>query len=277
MEHCDPETLALTAMGEAPATDAQSAHLSACALCRAELDALRQTVSVARSTLGEGALSTPSGAVWSAIHRELGLAAGIRPPLEQSADTASAHDAPTRAEHSAPAAGAADAGHRESSAPHAPVASLADARRRRGALRSLVVPVAASAAAAALVAGGILWWGAAEPVDPAITVASADLDALPDWQGAAGSALVLQRGDDRVVTVTVDAPAPDGALREVWLLTPEVDGLISLGFLDGTSDEFRIPAGVDLAEYPIVDVSQEPLDGDPAHSGDSVVRGTLDV
>lgn len=269
MEHSDAETLALAAMGEAPIDPAERAHLDSCAVCRAELDALRQTVSVARSTLGEGALSTPSGAVWSAIHRELGLAPGIRPPIETPA--AAVRPLPEPAEPARAERAEADA------TQSAPVASLADARRRRGALRSFIVPVAASAAAAALVAGGILWWGAAEPVDPAVTVASADLDALPAWQGAAGSALVLQRGDDRVVTVTVDAPAPDGALREVWLLTPEVDGLISLGYLEGSSDEFVIPAGVDLAEYPIVDVSQEPLDGDPAHSGDSVVRGTLEA
>jgi hypothetical protein len=32
---------------------------------------------------------------------------------------------------------------------------------------------------------------------------------------------------------------------------------------------------VDVGEYPVVDVSIEPTDGDPAHSGNSVVRGTL--
>ena len=33
--------------------------------------------------------------------------------------------------------------------------------------------------------------------------------------------------------------------------------------------------GVDLDEYSIVDISVEPIDGDPAHSGDSIVRGQL--
>ena len=36
-----------------------------------------------------------------------------------------------------------------------------------------------------------------------------------------------------------------------------------------------LPAQVDVGEFPVVDVSIEPADGDPAHSGDSVVRGTL--
>jgi hypothetical protein len=36
-----------------------------------------------------------------------------------------------------------------------------------------------------------------------------------------------------------------------------------------------VPDGVDTAEFPVVDVSAEADDGDPAHSGDSIVRGTL--
>jgi hypothetical protein len=30
-----------------------------------------------------------------------------------------------------------------------------------------------------------------------------------------------------------------------------------------------------VATYPIVDVSLEPLDGDPTHSGDSIARGQI--
>ena len=63
----------------------------------------------------------------------------------------------------------------------------------------------------------------------------------------------------------------------MWLLKPDVSGLVSLGMLDGTTGEFAVPAGLDLAEFPVVDVSDEPLDGEPAHSGVSVVRGALDA
>ena len=41
------------------------------------------------------------------------------------------------------------------------------------------------------------------------------------------------------------------------------------------SGTFAVPAGLDLGEYPIVDVSDEPVDGNPAHSSVSIVRGTL--
>ena len=35
--------------------------------------------------------------------------------------------------------------------------------------------------------------------------------------------------------------------------------------------------GLDLAGYPIVDISLEPLDGDPVHSKVSLARGELRV
>jgi hypothetical protein len=49
---------------------------------------------------------------------------------------------------------------------------------------------------------------------------------------------------------------------------------VSLGPLrpDGSYD---LPPGLDPEQFPIVDVSVEPLDGDPAHSGDSRLRGQL--
>ena len=67
--------------------------------------------------------------------------------------------------------------------------------------------------------------------------------------------------------------AGDGYL-ELWLIDPTVSRLVSLGPLraDGIYD---VPAGVDPAQFPIVDVSVEPVDGNPTHSGDSVLRGQL--
>jgi hypothetical protein len=77
------------------------------------------------------------------------------------------------------------------------------------------------------------------------------------------------------VQVTLDAVVDDGVAREVWLLTENVDGVISLGFLSGSEGQFVVPASVDLTKFSIVDISAEILDGDPAHSGDSIVRGAL--
>lgn len=37
----------------------------------------------------------------------------------------------------------------------------------------------------------------------------------------------------------------------------------------------NLPDGLDLAEFPIVDISLEQFDGDPTHSGDTIIRGIL--
>lgn len=51
--------------------------------------------------------------------------------------------------------------------------------------------------------------------------------------------------------------------------------MVSLGVLRGTEADLVLPDGLDLADYPVVDVSQEHFDGDPGHSSDSLSRGTL--
>jgi hypothetical protein len=70
-----------------------------------------------------------------------------------------------------------------------------------------------------------------------------------------------------------DLPRPAG-FYEVWLIDPNVEGMISLGPArdDGT---YAVPGDVDYRDFPIVDVSLEAADGNPTHSGDSVLRGTL--
>ncbi|HEU4758159.1 MAG TPA: anti-sigma factor, partial [Agromyces sp.] len=75
--------------------------------------------------------------------------------------------------------------------------------------------------------------------------------------------------------VDLDAAVPAGDVREVWLIRTDASGLVSLGLLEGDSGRFVVPDGIDLGEFTLVDVSAEPVDGDPAHSGDSIVRGEL--
>jgi hypothetical protein len=72
---------------------------------------------------------------------------------------------------------------------------------------------------------------------------------------------------------TDDLPATEG-FYEVWLIDTQVERLISLGPVrpDAT---YVVPADIDYRDFPIVDVSVEPPDGDPTHSGDSILRGTL--
>lgn len=111
---------------------------------------------------------------------------------------------------------------------------------------------------------------------PATVLASAELDAFPDWVGSSGSAEVMVGANgSRVVDVTVDLPQGGEGYREIWLISTDTSQLVSLGIVDGATGTFTIPAGLDLSRYDLVDISEEPFDGDPTHSGDSIVRGQL--
>jgi hypothetical protein len=253
-QHLDADTAALAALGEPFSDLSQGEHVAGCARCQREIDERRSTVSVARSTVGEHELRAAPAHVWQSIRAELGLSSDLVPPAVTG----------VTAEHEGRATATA-----------APV-SLDAVRARRAGIRRFIAPVFASAAAAALIAGAIVSWGVGVPRDQGVTIAAAQLDALPAWAGAAGEATITERADgERVIRVALDASVDDSLVREVWLLTEDVDGLISLGLLDGPTGEFVIPASVDLERYSVVDISAEPLDGDPTHSGDSIVRGAL--
>ncbi|WP_298748664.1 anti-sigma factor [uncultured Serinicoccus sp.] len=146
------------------------------------------------------------------------------------------------------------------------------ARRRPGRW-----PLLAAAAAGALVA----WVGTqvvgAGQQDEEIVVADATLEDLPDAGGAVdGSAEVVSVDGERRLRVQLDElPDTGSGYLEVWLLRPDVSGLVTVGVISGTTAEFSLPATVDLEEYPVVDISREQLDGDPSHGGESIVRGEL--
>lgn len=246
MDHVDPDVLALIALGE-PVDPTAEAHLAVCERCADEVAELERAVVAGRAVGPDDVLVAPPARVWAAIESELGLATAT--PL------------PTAA---APAA------------PVEPAATVLPLRRRR-------TPAwIASAAAAGVVVGGLggAWAANRGDTEPAPTVlAQAELDPLPGWD-AVGTAEIEKDADGRrVLVLSVDESGGAGdtdGLREVWLLKEDVSGLVSLGLLDGDEGRFLVPDGVDLAEYPVVDVSLEPADGNPAHSGDSIVRGVLD-
>jgi hypothetical protein len=109
-------------------------------------------------------------------------------------------------------------------------------------------------------------------------LASASVAPLADGEPGSSVTADLRESDDRLL---LDLPLSDAGLPaagadfyEVWLIDPNVEGMISLGPArnDGT---YSVPADVDYRDFPIVDVSVEPADGDPTHSGVSVLRGTL--
>jgi anti-sigma-K factor RskA len=95
--------------------------------------------------------------------------------------------------------------------------------------------------------------------------------------GSAGGRAELVRIDDSIhlQLETAGLDTPDGFF-EVWLIDPSVTELVSLGPLRADGD-YDVPPGVDAAAFPIVDISDEPVDGDPSHSGTSILRGQLPI
>jgi anti-sigma-K factor RskA len=141
------------------------------------------------------------------------------------------------------------------------------ARRRR----SWFVPVAAAAAAVIVVVAAL---GTLLLVDDDEGDVLATVELAPLGDAGAGSAQLVQRDGTLQLRVDTEDLDPGDGYLELWLIDPTVSRLVSLGPLrdDGTYD---LPAHVDPAAFPIVDVSIEPVDGDPTHSGDSVLRGEL--
>jgi len=145
------------------------------------------------------------------------------------------------------------------------------ARRPR---RTWLVAAVAATAGIAIGGLGVTLWASRE--NPTTVVASAEIVLLSD-DTPVGTAKVLRAADgSEQLVLDGSLSAVDGADLEVWLIDPNIEGMVSLGFLTPDAKSFAIPAGYAVADFPIVDVSVEPRDGLPTHSGDSVARGVLE-
>ena len=263
MSHLDPEQLALIALGEPVASDQERVHLASCRECAAEVAEMTHAVTVARSTMDETQLDAPPARVWDRIAEELALSPAVAgDPLEEHREAsprATVTDIDTDA---APPP-------RVINPQPAPAEAATRRRRSLGVLWALAASVAL-----VLVVGAGVWIGMDRLTSAPI--ATAALEAFPAHPEAVGTAEVEQSRDGtRTITVTLEGEAEADDYREVWLIRNDGAALISVGMLEGSSGSFPIPEGVDLAEYDLVDISFEPIDGNPAHSGDSIVRGQL--
>lgn len=235
----------------------------------AELDALRALLGdrPAEPVIWE----EPPEGLWDRIAAELDIDAGASGAPE-APDRSAGPAAPagpylsavpgiTETPTAAPPGGAPPA-----SAAPPDMAAPVPLRPRRRAVPWLV----GAAAAAVLLVVGVAVLGDDPPSQQ--VVASVDLDRLGD-AGSGAAELVEEDGRYRLQVDTADLDPGDGFL-EVWVIDSEVSKLVSLGPVrpDGTYD---LPPDLDPRQFPVVDVSVEPLDGDPAHSGDSVLRGQL--
>ena len=248
MQHCTPEQLALAALREPlPADDA--AHLASCARCRTEVASLQRGVGVLAvpQLAAPGASVPPPPRVWEAIAAATGVSA--------TPDVAAAPDAQpsTVAE------------------PPVQAPALTDVRFLRVS-RGRLLTAAAAVAVVAAGAAGIVAITRGDDEVPVAATALAPLDAAH----ASGRASVVERKDgSRDLVVRLDAPALKGSYYEVWLLEPSITGMVQVGAVRPGTTDLPLPDGLDLRQFPLVDVSVEPLDGVPTHSGVSVVRGEL--
>ncbi|BCW73982.1 anti-sigma factor [Arthrobacter sp. NicSoilB11] len=255
MPHLDPEQLSLLALYDGWEDPGAREHLAACPECAADFAALRRTVDAVKTAPDTSRLAVPGPQVWAGIHRELGLSGSVREdPL--AADAAKGNSV-------GPAAAPVDA----------PPSNVIPIRRRtKGAWwQRPGTWVAAAAAAVLVVVGAVLTL--TRPPQPQ-QLASAQLAPLAQ-HSAAGSAKVVTAPDgSRNLEISLDKDEAKG-YQEVWLIAPDLSRLVSLGVMNSTSGTFQVPSGLDLSQYPVVDVSDEPMDGNPAHSSVSIARGTL--
>ncbi|TFV64262.1 anti-sigma factor [Blastococcus sp. CT_GayMR20] len=244
MQHCTPEQLALAALREPlPAGDA--AHLESCERCRAEVASLQRSVDALAipEFATTGAPVPPPPRVWDAIAAATGVSAT---PQSRSAGAAVAEPSPE--------------------------ATVLPFRRRR---RPLLLAAAAAVAGAVIGAGAVAVLDRAGDDGNAVTTVA--LDPLADNEASGRAEVVVRDDGSRVVEVDLDAPAlDDDAYYEIWLIDPDVVGMVPLGIVSPGTQSFEVPEGLDLDAFPIVDVSVEQLDGDPLHSGVSVCRGVIE-
>ena len=278
MQHLDPEVLSLFALDE-PVDAGSINHLRSCPECAAEYAALRRAVNAVRTTPDAGSLERPGPNVWEGIHRKLGLSEAVaadpvgparagEPAAPEAPDTPNPRVQVPLADPLREDAASANV---PPSSPQHVEAPPATGSNNVTWLRRPVTWLAAAAAAVVITTGVVV--AVNQTVAP-VPLASARLEPLEQFS-ATGSATVTEAGDGtRTIEVQLDKTEARG-YQEVWLIAPDLSRLVSLGIMSSSSGRFDVPAGLDLSGYPIVDISDEPLDGNPAHSSVSIVRGTL--
>ncbi len=169
-------------------------------------------------------------------------------------------------------------------------ADLAALPSDSGGWRRQWLPVAA-AVAIAIVGGLVTWAFSDELADGDGTAAPVPLDgdvvatveltndglAVPTAEvDEVAVARLIKVDDAYFVELDIPEVADIDGFRELWVIDPDIAGMFSLGVVtDGA--RLALPPGLDPGDYPVVDVSVEPLDGDPTHSGQSIWRGMFDL
>ena len=257
MQHLDPDRLVDLALYESSADSDESVHLAECPGCSAEIDAFKTVAEIGAETQSVRDLPAPPESVWAGIVAATGVSTGADPATGRSDDVVR----PFRPGTDEPVSGQPGDGNGRTGNGH---------RRRRGWLPPFLL---ATAAAVLAVVGtvAVLQFPGRESTRVTARAVLAPLATAPPT--ARGDARVLD--NDALKVDVSDLPLTAG-YYEVWLLNPDdPTKMQSLGSLPGKDVVLPIPPGTDLNTYRLVDVSAEAHDGNSAHSGDSLLRGTL--
>ncbi|SCL29492.1 Anti-sigma-K factor rskA [Micromonospora nigra] len=265
MQHLDHDRLVFLALGESEADNGESTHLAGCEPCRVEMETLQHVAGLGSATQALRDLPDPPEQVWQGIVTEIRAAENL-PSLHEA----------RRSQPVVPPARTGDA--EGSGGPDRPDAAVLfpPPHRRSRWSRWAAGAVTAVAAATIGVVGTAVVLGRAgpEPAPPQVVVAEAPLAAFGTTPAQAhGDARVL--ADGQLHLHVVNLPAVPG-YYEVWLINPRSMEMFSVGVLgDGSDVLLPLPPNVDLDAYSVVDISAEEYDNDTAHSGDSLLRGSL--
>lgn len=164
----------------------------------------------------------------------------------------------------------------------APLVDLSAERQRRAPAaqrqRRRQMFIASLAAAFALVVGFALLGGeeTGENIAGAQPefVAEATNSGLGEPFGGTATATLLS-GDVWTLEIEFSDDLPSEEPVELWLIKSDESDMVSLGVVEPGSTQWDWPDGFPPDEYSLVDLSIEPDDGNPEHSGRSILRGKL--
>jgi Anti-sigma-K factor rskA, C-terminal len=157
-------------------------------------------------------------------------------------------------------------------------AAPASGRRRRSLRRppALAVAVALACLAIGFAAGAVVNGGAGGSSTRVPRAATATLRPLPGHPNTAVARVRLASAGRIVITFTRLPPAGAGRFYEAWLMTSATKLIPVASFRPDARGSVRVetslPAPVGSFRY--VDVSLQRTSAGPAHSGDSVLRGS---
>lgn len=241
--HTDPELLSLFALGEGAGTEDDRVHTQTCSQCAGELSELYRLVTLGRSVSAETGLVSPSQHVWTRIRDELALDPALEPHTHESLLPLTAAEPSTLD----------------------PPLNTATAKPARNEVRRPLLAIIKAAVA-----------GSSSHFENELTAQAQLAPVQASWFRASGNAgLATDERGRRLLQVTLQADLPAFGLRQAWLVHRDNPDLRhSLGILDGPHGLWTVDHSIDLAQYAILDITQQGT-GQTGYSGHTIVRGQL--